>query len=72
MAEVKEKKPEVVEDKSKRVYKSSRKKVCQFCAENLEDILQKKAKFFHVDKQVAVHIIKEHSQLQLNVQEQWL
>ena len=38
MAEVKEKKPEVVEDKSKRVYKSSRKKVCQFCAEKVDTI----------------------------------
>ena len=38
MAEVKEKKPEVVEDKAKRVYKSSKKKVCQFCAEKAETI----------------------------------
>lgn len=38
MAEVKEKKPEVVEDKSKRVYKSNRKKVCQFCVEKATEI----------------------------------
>ena len=38
MAEVKEKKPEVVEDKSKRVYKSARKKVCQFCADKTDVI----------------------------------
>ena len=39
MAEVKEKKsPEVIEDKSKKVYKSNRKKVCQFCADKTEVI----------------------------------
>ena len=38
MAEVKEKKPEVVEEKAKKVYKSNRKKVCQFCAEKSEYI----------------------------------
>ena len=39
MAEVKEKKaPEVVEEKSKRIYKSNKKKVCAFCAEHVEAI----------------------------------
>ena len=38
MAENKEKKPEVVEDKAKKVYKSNRKKVCQFCADKTTEI----------------------------------
>ena len=39
MAENKEvKAPEVVEEKSKKVYKSSKKKVCAFCANKTEAI----------------------------------
>ena len=38
MAEKEKKAPEVVEDKAKRVYKSNRKKVCQFCADKAEAI----------------------------------
>lgn len=38
MAEVKEKKPEVVEEKAKKVYKSNRRKVCQFCVDKTEAI----------------------------------
>ena len=38
MAEKEKKAPEVVEDKAKRVYKSNRKKVCQFCADKVEEI----------------------------------
>ena len=38
MAEVKKEKPEVVEEKGKKVYKSNRKKVCAFCADKTEMI----------------------------------
>ena len=38
MAEEKAKKPEVVEEKAKKVYKSNRKKVCQFWVEKAEYI----------------------------------